>query len=68
MQSSIGTVYADAACATPATTGSPEMTGTLSIPAGTTGVDFGFMSHTAGSGSRNVGPGIGGGEYGITVQ
>jgi hypothetical protein len=68
MQSSIGTVYADAACTTPVTTGSPEMTGTLSIPAGATSVDFGFMSATAGSGSLNVGPGIGGGEYTITVQ
>jgi hypothetical protein len=68
MQSSIGTVYADAACTMPVTTGSPEMTGTLTIPAGTTGVDFGFMPDATGSGSLNVGPGIGGSEYGITVQ
>jgi hypothetical protein len=68
MQSSIGTVYADAACTMPVTTGSPEMMGTLTIPAGTTGVDFGFMPDATGNGSLNVGPGIGGGEYGITVQ
>jgi hypothetical protein len=68
MQSSIGTVYADAACTTPVTMGSPEMTGTLSIPAGTTGVDFGFMPDAAGAGWLNVGPGIGGGAYKITVQ
>jgi hypothetical protein len=68
MQSSIGTVYADTTCTTPVTMGSPEMTGTLTIPSGSSGVDFGFMSAAAGSGWLNVGPGIGGGQYRITVQ
>jgi hypothetical protein len=62
MQSSIGTLYADPACTTPVTTG------TLTIPAGSSGVDFGFVPAAAGSGWLDVGSGIGGAEYEITVQ
>jgi hypothetical protein len=68
MQTSMGTVYADTACTTAVTTGTPEMTGMLTIPAGASGVDFGFVPTATGSGWLNVGPGIGGGQYKITVQ
>ena len=68
VQSSIGTVYADAACTVPVTTGTPTMTGTLTIPAGSSGVDFGFVPAAAGGGWLDVGPGIGGGEYSFTAQ
>jgi hypothetical protein len=52
-------VYADRACTTPVTTGTPEMTGMLTIPAGSSGVDFGFVPSATGSGWLDVGSTVG---------